>query len=117
MFETSEIYKLMNKTKDLEYTVKLENKKVFKLNTLDISLNSLNTLLKMNNESYSYDISLLATYFKDNKIGYTKIIKELGIPKATLSQMLNSGRNVKLSTLNRIFDHYKISKDILRREK
>jgi DNA-binding Xre family transcriptional regulator len=117
MFDVNEVIKIMKATKNNEYTIKLKNKKAFSMDALGISLNAFNNLLRINNEGYSYDISLLAKYFKDNKIGYTKIIRELGIPKATLSQMLNSGRNIKLSTLNRIFDHYKISKDILRREK
>lgn len=117
MFNTNEIMKIINETKDNTYTIKLLTKKSVKETVLGINLNALNKLLEITNQNYYYDIHKLAEYFKANKIGYTKLIRELGIPKATLSQMLNSGRNIKLATLNRIFDHYKISKDILRREK
>lgn len=117
MFTTKEIKKLLDNIGITCYTDKLVNKKVVKEDILNINLTELNYLLDMTSCTYEYDISKLAQYLKVKSVGYTKIIRELGIPKATLSQMLNNGRNIKLSTLNKIFKKYTIDKELLRREK
>ena len=114
MFAQDEVKKLISKLKKED--IKSILNKVSKHDELYINLTDFNKLLRLNGNSDYYDIKLLANYFKDNKIGYTRIIKELKIPKATLSQMLNSGRNIKLSTLNRILKHFDISKNTLWKE-
>lgn len=115
MFECQEIKSLIDSIEE-DKEIKSILIKIKKYDELQLNLNELNKLLKLTNSNYYFDIINLKEYFKSQGFGYTKIIKDLKIPKATLSQMLNSGRNIKLKTLNRIFDYYNISKETLREE-
>ena len=69
-----------------------------------------------------YDLQLLKNLLHNNGIGYTSIIKKIGIPKSTLSKLLNSDRNVKLLQLNILFDrlnkvyNLNINKNTIKRE-
>ena len=62
----------------------------------------------------------LKQYVSDANIGYTAIIKNTGIAKATLSKLLNNERNVKLVQLNDFIDEMnknfklELSKDIMK---
>ena len=93
-----------------------------KYSYLYININELNYLYHLNAINTIYDINLLKQLLHNNGIGYTSIIKKIGIPKATLSKLLNSDRNVKLLQLNILFDrlnkvyNLNINKNTIKRE-
>ena len=82
----------------------------------------MNHLYYLNAINTRYDIDLLKQLLHNNGIGYTSIIKKIGIPKATLSKLLNNDRNVKLVQLNFLFDrlnkvyNLNIDKNTIKRE-
>lgn len=82
----------------------------------------MNHLYHLNAINTIYDIDLLKQLLHNNGIGYTSIIKKIGIPKATLSKLLNSNRNIKLLQLNTLLDklnkvyNLNIDKNTIKRE-
>ena len=62
MFNTNEIMKIINETKDNDYTIKLLTKKPVKETVLGINLNALNKLLEITNQNYYYDIHKYTHY-------------------------------------------------------
>ena len=84
------------------YWIKLF-KKIKIHNSLYITLNDLNVILKVLNKQKNYDINNLKKLLQTNNISYKTLNKITKIPKATISKMLNGNRNVKLSTLNKLF--------------
>lgn len=84
------------------YWIKLF-KKIKIHNSLYITLNDLNVILKVLNKSKNYNIDNLKKLLQTNGISYKTLNKITKIPKATISKMLNGNRNVKLSTLNKLF--------------
>lgn len=78
-------------------------RKIFKHGYLRISLNELNYINSLANNNIKYNIIHLKNYLNKAGIGYTKIIKNIGIPRATLSKVLNNERNIKLEQLNDFF--------------
>lgn len=87
--------------------VRYIHNKIDKHGYLNISLSELNYLYYITANGNSYDITILKDILKYHNIGYTSIIKNVGIPKATLSKLLNNERNVKLITLNLFFEKIK----------
>lgn len=85
-----------------EYWIKLF-KKIKIHNSLYITLNDLNIVLNALNKSKNYNIDNLKQLLQTNNISYKTLNKITKIPKATISKMLNGNRNVKLSTLNKLF--------------
>lgn len=84
------------------YWIKLF-KKIKTHDSLYITLNDLNVILKVLNKSKNYEINNLKKLLQTNDISYKTLNKITKIPKATISKMLNGNRNVKLSTLNKLF--------------
>ena len=82
--------------------------------------NLLNYLYYLSGKSIQYDVTKLKEIFKNNNICNTSIIKNIGIPKSTLSKLFNKDRNVRLSQLNSLFkkanDIYslKLNKEIIK---
>lgn len=84
--------------------LKYISNKIKKYGYLWISTSEYNYLLYVTGRgNIKYDITKLKDILKANNIGYTSIIKNIGIPKATLSKMLNGERNTKLAALNAFF--------------
>ena len=108
MFKDDEVKKLYDKINEEDF--KTDSKlcyiknKINKHGLLYINVSELNYLYDKNNTKIVYDLQLLKNLLHNNGIGYTSIIRKIGIPKATLSKLLNSDRNVKLIQLNILFD-------------
>ncbi len=106
MFEAEEISKLHIK-EEAEYTNDSRLKKIVtRMNNygyLAINLNDFNYVLAWFKKDEHYSIGKLKELLHYNNIGYSWLIKNLKIPRATLSKILNSERNVKLMTLNKMF--------------
>ncbi len=120
MFEEKEVKDLIDKFDEdtIKNNSKLKyiNNKIRKHGYLNVNLTEFNFLLGITNEKYVYNILELKTLLKTKGIGYTSMIKNLGIPKATLSKVLNNGRNIKLSKLNTLFNNFeKVYKIVIRK--
>lgn len=126
MFIEEEVKTLYDKITDEEfaYDSKLRylKNKINKYGLLYINVSELNYLYAKNGKKIMYDLQLLKNLLHNKGIGYTSIIKKIGIPKATLSKLLNSDRNVKLLQLNILFDrlnkvyNLNINKNTIKRE-
>lgn len=107
MFNDDEVKSLIEKYDDniIKSDAKLKyiNNKIIKHGFLYINVSELNYLYYLSNINIKYDITKLKQIFKNNNIGYTSIIKNMNIPKATLSKLFNKERNVKLIQLNDFF--------------
>jgi hypothetical protein len=124
MFDENEVKKLIEKYDDetINSNAKLKyiNNKINKHGYIYINISELNYLYYLNNVNIKYDITKLKDIFKTNNIGYTSIIKNIGIPKATLSKIFNNDRNIKLIKLNNFFEKanevysLKLSKNIIK---
>ena len=108
MFNENEVKDLIEKfdTDTIENNVKLKyiNNKILKHGYLYININELNYLYQSNDLFIRYDVAKLRDEFRKHGIGYTSIIKNIGIPKATLSKLFTKDRNVKLEQLNSLFE-------------
>ena len=126
MFIEEEVKTLYDKItdEDFESDSKLRylKNKINKHGLLYINVSELNYLYAKNGKKTMYDLQLLKNLLHNKGIGYTSIIKKIGIPKATLSKLLNSDRNVKLLQLNILFDrlnkvyNLNINKNTIKRE-
>lgn len=124
MFEEKEVKNLIDKyNEDMINTdakLKYINNKINKHGLMYINVSELNYLYHLSGKSIKYDVTKLKKIFKNNNIGYTSIIKNIGIPKSTLSKLFNNDRNVKLIQLNDLFrkanDIYslKLNKEIIK---
>ena len=100
--------------------IKYIHNKIEKHGYLSINLSELNYLFHISAMNKRYDVKYLKQSVSDANIGYTAIIKNTGIAKATLSKLLNNERNVKLVQLNDFIDKMnksfklKLSKDIMK---
>lgn len=100
--------------------IKYIHNKIEKHGYLSINLSELNYLFHICAMNKRYDVKYLKQSVSDANIGYTAIIKNTGIAKATLSKLLNNERNVKLVQLNDFIDKMnksfklKLSKDIMK---
>jgi len=120
MFKDEDVKKLIDNytEEDIKNNPKLKyiTNKINKHGLLYINISELNYLIG----NTKYDVTKLKQIFRDNNIGYTSIIKNIGIPKSTLSKLFNNDRNVRLSQLNDLFkkanDIYslKLSKEIIK---
>lgn len=103
-----------------DYKLKYIDNKIKKHGYLYINIQELNYVYNKTNTNTVYDVSKLKDIFTTNNIGYTSLIKNIGIAKATLSKMLNKDRNVRLSQLNDFIDKVnsiyklKITKDLIK---
>ena len=108
MFIEEEVKTLYDKITDEEFAsdskLRYLKNKINKYGLLYINVSELNYLYAKNGKKIMYDLQLLKNLLHNEGIGYTSIIKKIGIPKATLSKLLNSDRNVKLLQLNILFD-------------
>lgn len=108
MFKEDEVKKLIEKydSDSINNNAKLKyiNNKINKHGFMYINVTELNYLYSLINDNTKYDIKKLKQIFRNNNIGYTSIIKNIGIPKSTLSKLFNNDRNVKLSQLNNLFE-------------
>lgn len=109
MFEENEVKKLFEKF--TEEQINSDGKLLYMKHKVDkhkyylyLNLSELNYLYHLNNLSTKYSLVKLKNLLHYNAIGYTSIIKKIGIPKATLSKLLNGVRNVKLEQLNNLFE-------------
>lgn len=126
MFIEDDVKKVFDKFDDSHFAqdtkLKYINNKIKKHGYLYINITELNHLYYLNDINTRYDINLLKQLLHNNGIGYTSIIKKIGIPKATLSKLLNNDRNVKLVQLNFLFDrlnkvyNLNIDKNTIKRE-
>ena len=126
MFIEDDVKKVFDKFDDSHFAqdtkLKYINNKIKKHGYLYINITELNHLYHLNAINTYYDIDLLKQLLHNNGIGYTSIIKKIGIPKATLSKLLNNDRNVKLVQLNFLFDRLNkvydlnINKNTIKRE-
>ena len=126
MFIEEEVKTLYDKITDEDFVsdskLRYLKNKINKYGLLYINISELNYLYAKNGKKIMYDLQLLKNLLHNKGIGYTSIIKKIGIPKATLSKLLNSDRNVKLLQLNILFDRlnkvYKlnINKNTIKRE-
>ena len=126
MFIEDDVKKVFDKFDDSHFAqdtkLKYINNKIKKHGYLYINITELNHLHYLNAINTRYDIDLLKQLLHNNDIGYTSIIKKIGIPKATLSKLLNNDRNVKLVQLNTLFDrlnkvyNLNIDKNTIKRE-
>ena len=126
MFIEEEVKALYDKITDEEfasdYKLRYLKNKINKYGLLYINVSELNYLYAKNGKKIMYDLQLLKNLLHNKGIGYTSIIKKIGIPKATLSKLLNSDRNVKLLQLNILFDrlnkvyNLNINKNTIKRE-
>lgn len=124
MFEEKEVKTLIDKydedTINTDAKLKYINNKINKHGLMYINISELNYLYYLSGKSTKYDVTKLKTIFKNNNIGYTSIIKNIGIPKATLSKLFNNDRNVKLIQLNNLFEKanniysLKLNKEIIK---
>ena len=126
MFIEEEVKTLYDKITDEDFVsdskLRYLKNKINKYGLLYINVSELNYLYAKNGKKIMYDLQLLKNLLHNNSIGYTSIIKKIGIPKATLSKLLNSDRNVKLLQLNILFDrlnkvyNLNINKNTIKRE-
>lgn len=126
MFIEEEVKTLYDKIIDEEFAsdskLRYLKNKINKYGLLYINVSELNYLYAKNGKKIMYDLQLLKNLLHNKGIGYTSIIKKIGIPKATLSKLLNSDRNVKLLQLNILFDrlnkvyNLNINKNTIKRE-
>lgn len=126
MFIEEEVKTLYDKITDEEFAsdskLRYLKNKINKYGLLYINVSELNYLYAKNGKKIAYDLQLLKNLLHNNGIGYTSIIKKIGIPKSTLSKLLNSDRNVKLLQLNILFDRLNkvydlnINKNTIKRE-
>lgn len=126
MFIEEEVKTLYDKITDEEFAsdskLRYLKNKINKYGLLYINVSELNYLYAKNGKKIMYDLQLLKNLLHNKGIGYTSIIKKIGIPKATLSKLLNSDRNVKLLQLNILFDrlnkvyNLNINKNTIKRE-
>lgn len=126
MFIEEEVKTLYDKITDEEFAsdskLRYLKNKINKYGLLYINVSELNYLYAKNGKKIAYDLQLLKNLLHNKGIGYTSIIKKIGIPKATLSKLLNSDRNVKLLQLNILFDrlnkvyNLNINKNTIKRE-
>lgn len=126
MFIEEEVKTLYDKITDEEFAsdskLRYLKNKINKYGLLYINVSELNYLYAKNGKKIVYDLQLLKNLLHNNDIGYTSIIKKIGIPKSTLSKLLNSDRNVKLLQLNILFDrlnkvyNLNINKNTIKRE-
>ena len=126
MFIEEEVKALYDKITDEDFVsdskLRYLKNKINKYGLLYINVSELNYLYAKNGKKIIYDLQLLKNLLHNNGIGYTSIIKKIGIPKSTLSKLLNSDRNVKLLQLNILFDRLNkvyvlnINKNTIKRE-
>lgn len=126
MFIEEEVKTLYDKITDEDFVsdskLRYLKNKINKYGLLYINVSELNYLYAKNGKKIMYDLQLLKNLLHNKGIGYTSIIKKIGIPKATLSKLLNSDRNVKLLQLNILFDrlnkvyNLNIDKNTIKRE-
>ena len=126
MFIEEEVKALYDKITDEDFVsdskLRYLKNKINKYGLLYINVSELNYLYAKNGKKIIYDLQLLKNLLHNNGIGYTSIIKKIGIPKSTLSKLLNSDRNVKLLQLNILFDrlnkvyNLNINKNTIKRE-
>ena len=126
MFIEEEVKALYDKITDEDFVsdskLRYLKNKINKYGLLYINVSELNYLYAKNGKKIVYDLQLLKNLLHNNGIGYTSIIKKIGIPKSTLSKLLNSDRNVKLLQLNILFDRLNkvydlnINKNTIKRE-
>lgn len=126
MFIEEEVKTLYDKITDEDFVsdskLRYLKNKINKYGLLYINISELNYLYAKNGKKIMYDLQLLKNLLHNNGIGYTSIIKKIGIPKSTLSKLLNSDRNVKLLQLNILFDRLNkvydlnINKNTIKRE-
>ena len=126
MFIEEEVKTLYDKITDEDFVsdskLRYLKNKINKYGLLYINVSELNYLYEKNSKKIVYDLQLLKNLLHNKGIGYTSIIKKIGIPKATLSKLLNSDRNVKLLQLNILFDRLNkvydlnINKNTIKRE-
>lgn len=126
MFIEEEVKTLYDKITDEEFAsdskLRYLKNKINNYGLLYINVSELNYLYAKNGKKIMYDLQLLKNLLHNKGIGYTSIIKKIGIPKATLSKLLNSDRNVKLLQLNILFDrlnkvyNLNINKNTIKRE-
>ena len=126
MFIEEEVKTLYDKITDEDFVsdskLRYLKNKINKYGLLYINISELNYLYAKNCKKIMYDLQLLKNLLHNNGIGYTSIIKKIGIPKSTLSKLLNSDRNVKLLQLNILFDrlnkvyNLNINKNTIKRE-
>ncbi len=126
MFIEEEVKTLYDKITDEDFAsdskLRYLKNKINKYGLLYINVSELNYLYAKNGKKIMYDLQLLKNLLHNKGIGYTSIIKKIGIPKATLSKLLNSDRNVKLLQLNILFDrlnkvyNLNINKNTIKRE-
>ena len=126
MFIEEEVKILYDKITDEDFVsdskLRYLKNKINKYGLLYINVSELNYLYAKNGKKIMYDLQLLKNLLHNNGIGYTSIIKKIGIPKSTLSKLLNSDRNVKLLQLNILFDrlnkvyNLNINKNTIKRE-
>ena len=126
MFIEEEVKALYDKITDEDFVsdskLRYLKNKINKYGLLYINISELNYLYAKNGKKIMYDLQLLKNLLHNKGIGYTSIIKKIGIPKATLSKLLNSDRNVKLLQLNILFDrlnkvyNLNIDKNTIKRE-
>ena len=126
MFIEEEVKTLYDKITEEDFVsdskLRYLKNKINKYGLLYINVSELNYLYAKNGKKIMYDLQLLKNLLHNNGIGYTSIIKKIGIPKATLSKLLNSDRNVKLLQLNVLFDrlnkvyNLNIDKNTIKRE-
>lgn len=108
MFKEDDVKKLYDKFTEEQISsdskLRYISNKIKKHGLLYINISELNYLCYLTATSYRYDVTKLKSIFKNQAIGYTSIIKNIGIPKSTLSKLFNSDRNVKLLQLNSLFE-------------
>ena len=108
MFIEDDVKKVFDKFDDSHFAqdtkLRYINNKIKKHGYLYINITELNHLYHLNAINIIYDIDLLKQLLHNNGIGYTSIIKKIGIPKATLSKLLNNNRNIKLLQVKLLFD-------------
>ena len=126
MFIEEEVKTLYDNITDEEFAsdskLRYLKNKINKYGLLYINVSELNYLYAKNGKKIMYYLQLLKNLLHNNGIGYTSIIKKIGIPKSTLSKLLNSDRNVKLLQLNILFNRLNkvydlnINKNTIKRE-
>ena len=126
MFIEKEVKTLYDKITDDDFAsdskLRYLKNKINKYGLLYTNVSELNYLYAKNGKKVIYDLQLLKNLLHNNGIGYTSIIRKIGIPKATLSKLLNNDRNVKLLQLNILFDrlnkvyNLNIDKNTIKRE-